>query len=67
MKKWYELNNSTDNITDKWDLLVEMGISEETLEIITSINGYNLQTLEDVLYAKFGYRSFEQLERENYN
>lgn len=67
MKKWYELNNSTDNITDKWDLLVEMGISEETLEIITSINGYNLQTLEDVLYAKFGYRSFEQLEREKYN
>lgn len=67
MKKWYELNNSTDNITDKWDLLVEMGISEETLDIITSINGYNLQTLEDVLYAKFGYRSFEQLERENYN
>lgn len=67
MKKWYELNNSTDNITDKWDLLVEMGISEETLDIITSINGYNLQTLEDVLYAKFGYRSFEQLEREEYN
>lgn len=67
MKNWYELNNSTDNLTDKWDLLVEMGVSEETLDIITSINGYNLQTLEDVLYAKFGYRSFEQLERESYN
>ena len=67
MKKWYELNNSTDDITDKWDLLVEMGVSEETLDIITSINGYNLQTLEDVLYVKFGYRSFEQLEDESYN
>lgn len=55
------------NLNEKWDLLVEMGVSEETLDIITSINGYNLQTLEDVLYAKFGYRSFEQLERENYN
>lgn len=56
-----------ENLNEKWDILVEMGVSEETLDIITSINGYNLQTLEDVLYAKFGYRSFEQLERENYN
>lgn len=64
MKKWFDSKNSTDNITDKWDILVDMGISEETLDIITSINGYNLQTLEDVLYAKFGYRSFEQLESE---
>lgn len=55
------------NLNEKWDILVEMGVSEETLDIITSINGYNLQTLEDVLYAKFGYRSFEQLERESYN
>lgn len=55
------------NLNEKWDLLVEMGVSEETLDIITSINGYNLQTLEDVLYAKFGYRSFEQLEDESYN
>lgn len=67
MKKWFDSKNSTDNITDKWDILVDMGISEETLDIITSINGYNLQTLEDVLYAKFGYRSFEQLERKSYN
>lgn len=56
-----------ENLNEKWDILVEMGVSEETLDIITSINGYNLQTLEDVLYAKFGYRSFEQLERESYN
>ena len=54
-------------LNEKWDVLIEMGVNEETLDIITSINGYNLQTLEDVLYAKFGYRSFEQLEREQFN
>lgn len=50
-----------------WDTLIEMGVSEETLQIITSINGYNIRTMEDVLYAKFGYNSFEQIEREENN
>ena len=44
-----------------WDLLIEQGVSEQTLQIVTSINGYSLDTLEDVLYAHTGYRSFDQL------
>jgi len=48
-----------------WDILTEdYGISDETLQIVTSINGYNFDTLEDVLYATTGYRSFDQLEEE---
>lgn len=35
--------------------------SNETLETITSINGYNIKTLLDVLYVKTGLRSIEQL------
>lgn len=46
---------------EMWDILVDMGVSEETLQIVTDINGYNQQTMEDILYAKFGYRSFDQL------
>lgn len=46
-----------------WDYLVDNGIvSEETLKVVTSINGYNLDTLEDVLYATTGYRSLSQIE-----
>lgn len=52
----------TMTIQKMWDTLLNMGISEETLQIITSINGYNEETMEDILYAAFGYRSFEQLE-----
>ena len=44
-----------------WDTLLDMGVSEQTLQIVTSINGYTLQTLEDVLYAHTGFHSFEQL------
>lgn len=48
------------NQTDRaWDYLLECGVSEETLQVVTCINGYTLETLEDVLYAKFGYRSFD--------
>ena len=48
----------------QWDSLLELGVSEQTLQIVTSINGYSSETLEDVLYAHCGYRSFDQLEEE---
>ena len=47
-----------------WDALLELGVSEQTLQIVTSINGYSRDTLEDVLYAHTGYRNFDQLEDE---
>ena len=52
---------NTITIESAWDTLLEMGVSEQTLQIVTSINGYNIETLEDVLYAHVGYHSFDQL------
>ena len=46
-----------------WDTLRELGISEETLQIVTSINGYTFETLESILYASLGYESFDQVMR----
>lgn len=46
-------------------------VSSETLDIITSINGYNEKTLDDVLYVVSGYRDIEQYllyeDKETYN
>lgn len=47
-----------------WDMLTELGVSEQTLQTVTNINGYNLDTMEDILYSVTGYRSFDQLEDE---
>lgn len=47
---------------EMWDALLEQGVSEQTLEIVTAINGYSEETMEDVLYAHTGYRGFDQLE-----
>lgn len=49
-------------VNTAWDTLLEQGVSEQTLQIVTSINGYTLDTLQDVLYAHTGYRSFDQLD-----
>ena len=45
-----------------WDALIDLGVSEQTLQIVTSINGYSQETLTDILYAHTGYNSFDQLE-----
>ena len=48
-----------------WSYLEEVvGVSEETLQVVTNINGYSEETMCDILYAVTGYRSFDQFEEE---
>ena len=45
-----------------WDYLVEIGIAtEEELKLVTNINGYNIETLNSVIYARAGFHDLEQL------
>ena len=44
-----------------YDFIIENGLaSEETLQVVTWINGYSVETLNDVIYATTGYRSMDQ-------
>ena len=54
----------TDAVNEMWDTLLDMGVSEETLQVVTSINGYNTDTMEDVLYVVFGERTFDNNDEE---
>lgn len=48
-----------------WSYLEEVvGVSEQTLQVVTDINGYSEQTMLDILYVVTGYRSFDQFEEE---
>ena len=47
-----------------WDALLDMGVSEETLQIVTDINGYSESTMCDILYAVTGYHDFDQIDDE---
>jgi len=44
-----------------WDSIIEQDIATiEELRLVCSINGYNVETLESVIYSRVGYRSLEQ-------
>ena len=46
---------------EMWESLSFQGVSEQTLQVVTCLNGYTTETMEDILYAHTGYRSFDQL------
>jgi len=50
-------------LDETWDYLIERDIAtEDELTLITTINGYNIDTLNDVLFVRTSYRSIEQME-----
>lgn len=49
-------------IEEAWDLLLEMGVSEETLQTVTDINGYNMDSMTEILYSRFGETDFNEME-----
>lgn len=51
-------------IDDMWDELEHRGVSEETLQVVTCINGYNKKAMYDVLFVVFGERIFAYEEEE---
>lgn len=52
-------------IEKKWNYLELIGVSEQTLHIVTDIIGYSEETMDKILYAYTGYNSFEQLDENN--
>ena len=51
------------SLSEQMDYLVEHGIcTEAEVELVIDINGYSEETMHDILFARTGYRSFEQLE-----
>ena len=53
-------------IADTWDLIIDNSIAtEEELQLITSINGYRMDVLNDVIEVRTGYHDiFQYLESE---
>lgn len=48
------------DLENYYDYLVDNNIaSDEALKLVTCINGYNVETLNDVLYCLTGYREIK--------
>lgn len=54
----------TEELTQMWDKLIELGVSEETLQVCVNGWGNNQETYETILYVTTGYRVFSQVEGE---
>jgi hypothetical protein len=52
--------DSTMSIEEMWDALKDdYGVSEQTLQVVTNINGYSTDTMHDVMYAVAAERHFD--------
>lgn len=55
------LTDSDKQYNELWDLIIDNNIAtEDELKLISYINGWRLETLEDVLYVRTGYRDAQQ-------
>lgn len=53
------------DVSDFWNELVDRGFfTDKELELVTSINGYSVETLSDCLYAREGYYTLKQMDDE---
>lgn len=54
--------DNMEKVTELYNLLVDGGyFTNEELMLLTAINGYNIETLNDAIYARYGYRDYEQM------
>lgn len=45
-----------------WDELVALELfTDAELRLLTNINGYTVDTLNDAIFARYGYRDFNQM------
>lgn len=49
-------------VNEIWNALV-LGeyFTDEELTLLTKINGYSIDTLNDAIYVRYGYRNYQQL------
>ena len=48
-----------------WDALVDGDLfTYEELQLLTNINGYSVETLNDAIFARYGYRDYNQMMEE---
>ena len=50
-----------------WDFITVNEIAtDDEIRLVTNINGYNEETLNDIIYARTGYRDYEQCTDDKY-
>ena len=49
-------------VNELWAELVERDLfTNKELQLLTNINGFSVETLNDAIYSRYGYRDYEQM------
>jgi hypothetical protein len=50
------------DVNELWAELVDRDLfTDKELQLLTNINGFSVETLNDALYSRYGYRDYEQM------
>ena len=50
------------NVYDLFSQLIELSLfTKDELNLITCINGFTIETLNDCIFARYGYRDLSQM------
>jgi hypothetical protein len=53
--------NTTEQLNNMYDTILELELcTVEELELVTSINGFNEQSMNDIVYVREGYNTLDQ-------
>jgi hypothetical protein len=67
MKEKKNYDGAFDDVNELYEELLDRDLfTEAELKLVTDINGYSVDTLNDALYARHGYRSLAQMLDEEY-
>lgn len=54
------------SLDEMWGILEDQfGVLDSAIQLVVGINGYNRQTMEDILYFTTGLHSFDQVDDES--
>ena len=66
-RSYYKLRDEYSNFNKTYDYLVNKFIAtEQEIDLVCTINGHTLESLNDILEVRTGYKNLEQAEREEY-
>lgn len=51
-----------DDVNVVWDELLERDLfTNDELQLLTNINGFNIETLNEAIFARYGFRDLQQM------
>ena len=59
------MKKNFNDVNELWNELIERELfTYDELRLLTNINGFSVETLNDALYSRYGYRDYEQMMEE---